>query len=777
MQPAAVSPTGLAITNPLVLYRALLATNRIAPDQGQLRLALHLQKVYERLKDYEPTVEYSHRLRQLNRIVPEQGDGVPDVKSIGTRGVWQSLLAQKEKRESLALTRSLTSHELAKSLDSPRGLMLHGEVGTGKSMLVDLFADCLPNKKKRRWHFNTFMLETFAKLEHLRMSRSTRASLRDGEDDHSLLWLARDIIKTSPILFLDEFQLPDRAASKIMSNLMTSFFQLGGVLIATSNRMPEELAKAAGVEFGRPPAHQQSLRWRLGMTDERDRAGIPQNPYGRGEFGEFLDVLKARCDIWEMDGGKDYRRREADSKAKNESGPISPATTDDRSHITTIGPGHYTSSTGAVESDVTKPTPGILPTHYFIQPSVSSTETSQASYNSSLETAIQRATNYQSSPILWLPTSMRVYGRTVPIPRHLSSVTFWTFSELCGKTLGPADYITLASTFHTFIITDIPILTILQKNEARRFITLLDALYEAKCKLLITAAAGPDDLFFPETAVSKDATRKEGNEEEQFQEEDAVYPETFSEVYQDATAPFRPNISSYVDGLSSRSAPAEPQPVQPSYASPTLAPDALEDDPPNRARRTGDTYFSDQRDTHPPQAPSLPRSRQRSGPDFFQTTAFTGEDERFAYKRARSRLWEMCGEGWWARDEPGYGWWRPVPSSARPWEHSSSPLPISPNSMEGIGAEDGVAGEGMGPSRDVGEKDDSTFIQGAESASPFRTAKEPPPKISWTHVWGTVRWGKKAGAWGKGIEGLEERRLEKEQVKGDGDGKGKGGSE
>jgi protein AFG1 len=86
--------------------------------------------------------------------------------------------------------------------------MLHGEVGTGKSMLIDLFQDCLPNRKKRRWHFNTFMLDTISRLEQLRKSSQSGNGLHD---EYSLLLVARDLIETSPILFLDEFQLPDRA--------------------------------------------------------------------------------------------------------------------------------------------------------------------------------------------------------------------------------------------------------------------------------------------------------------------------------------------------------------------------------------------------------------------------------------------------------------------------------------------------------------------------------------------------------------------------------------
>ncbi|EOD47526.1 putative mitochondrial atpase protein [Neofusicoccum parvum UCRNP2] len=524
--------TGVAITNPLVLYRALLATNSIRPDPAQHRLALHLQKLYERLKDYEPTTEYSHRLHQISRAVGTNGRAKTsdddDASDVRPRGFWSSLLAQKEKRDSLALTRVLTSHEQAMLLDSPKGLMLHGEVGTGKSMLIDLFADCLPNRKKRRWHFNTFMLETLAKLEALRRTRSSAFSSKSVfDDEHSLLVLARDMIETSPILFLDEFQLPDRAASKIMSNLMTSFFHLGGVLIATSNRMPEELAKAAGMEFTPPPNRMDSLKWRLGGRGKSENMFV-----GRGDFAPFLDVLKARCEY-----------------------------------------------------------------------------------------------------------------------------------PLVTNQLGPADYITLASTFHTLILTDVPVLSLLQKNEARRFITLLDALYEARCKLLITAAAGPDDIFFPESQKPINAPT---NPQDQAIDQDAVYSETFSDIYQDATAPFRPNISSYDP---SNPQPAyEPEPlIDRTHArlqGILLADDALEDDPPNRVRRgTSTGSFGADRDfdvMH--RAGTGSHGRRRAGaPDFGQAGVFTGEDERFAYKRARSRLWEMCGARWWARDDgPGRAWWRPV---------------------------------------------------------------------------------------------------------------------
>ena len=148
--PATPTSTGVAITNPLVLYRALVATKRIDPDPAQHRLALHLSKLYERLKDYEPIIQYSHRLNQISHALgstPGQtakytSDNGP---SSGPRssGVFGSLFQQKRERDSLALTRVLTSHEAALELDSPKGLMLHGEVGTG--MLLTFMIENLWN--------------------------------------------------------------------------------------------------------------------------------------------------------------------------------------------------------------------------------------------------------------------------------------------------------------------------------------------------------------------------------------------------------------------------------------------------------------------------------------------------------------------------------------------------------------------------------------------------------------------------------------------------------
>ncbi|KAG9898879.1 hypothetical protein KCU98_g10292, partial [Aureobasidium melanogenum] len=741
MSLSSIPNTGVAITNPLVLYRALLATNRITQDPAQHRLAIYLQKLYDRLKDYEPTVEYKHRLDQITRAVgPSVNTNVePDPQK---RGVWQSLLAQKEKRDSLALTKVLTSHEAAMNLDSPRGLMLHGEVGTGKSMLIDLFADCLPNRKKARWHFNTFMLDTFAKLELLRRNRLTRLPQAAGADveEHSLLWLAREMINTSPILFLDEFQLPDRAASKIMTNLMTSFFQLGGVLIATSNRMPEELHKAAGMAFP-PPSRLQSLTQRLGMG--RATKGKSENMFaGQGEFAGFLEVLKARCEIWEMSSGKDYRRYEANSQA-----PPPIAEEDRFEDVTDVEAFESNSAVSGIPEETAKQEPETqidairAPAYFLITPGPTASEEERTAFQTKVSEAEQTLLGTAASSINWTPSSIRVYGRTIPIPRSHNGISSWTFSELCASNLGPADYITLASTCHTIILSDVPILSLLQKNEARRFITLLDALYEARCKLLITnASAGPDEIFFPEKSTT------EG------QNQDAVYAETFAEAYQDATAPFRPNILS--SNPDYRETSPEPQPdYTHSRFENLLAADSLEDDPPNRIRR-----LSEQGERGPidPDDDSRMRGLRQgnSSPDFSNVKSFTGEDERFAYRRAQSRLWEMCGRKWWDRAEQG--WHKPLPASVRSWETSTSSASASASSGSAAFTEAGGNDAKMGTSRNVDQVNDEIMFR--HGASPFRRSEEPPPKFSWTHVWGTVKWGKKAGAWGQGVDGLKDRK-------------------
>ncbi|KAG6203209.1 hypothetical protein E4U50_005807 [Claviceps purpurea] len=636
--------TALTITDPLAKYQTLLRAGVYSPDPAQHRLARHLQVVYRRIKDYSPQEEYRQRLNQVARFTEpqaaadrDQDDG--NILALRHHSIWRNPLfkhllpssSSAASPDSLALIRVLSDHETAMEIDSPKGLFVSGEVGTGKSMLLDLLAEGLPTEGKRRWHFNTFMLYIFSQLDKHRKSLGA-GSEGSATSEFSLVWMAKKLVDESPILFLDEFQLPDRAASKILSHLFVSFFQLGGVLVASSNRMPDELQNATGMDY-RSASGGGFIRKFFGGGNDARRGGDLYGP--SSDFANFLNVLKARCDFWHMEGATDWRRKEekgvsvsvpssavglgVDAVDANESSPTSDAPTAEEASTKRKVPVHYHLHDGE----------DALP-----------------------QKLVQDAVGWHNSdPVPWQESALVVYGRRVVAPQHYNGSVFWTFDQLV-ESFGPADYITMASSYHTFIIDRVPILTVLHKNEARRFITFLDALYEARCKLVILRAQRPpDDLFFPENKKAASAGTKDGESINSGDvHADATYSETVAEVYQDQTSPFRPNVS-YYDTESSTA-----------------------------------KYNADQDSDF---------GLQKKKIDFGNTSAFTGEDERFAYKRATSRLWELCSAAWHARTGD---WWQPLPLEARHWEGGPRSQPLS--AMD-VATTKRDAGEKMGESVDI----------------------------------------------------------------------------
>jgi cell division protein ZapE len=114
--------------------------------------------------------------------------------------------------------------------------------------------------------------------------------------------------------------------------------------------------------------------------------------------------------------------------------------------------------------------------------------------------------------------TLRVKGREIPLARHANGVARVTFKEMCGRPLGAADYLALARAVRVLVLTDVPVLDRAHHNEARRFVTLIDALYEARTRVIVQAAAEPEGLYpagtgafeFARTASRLEEMRSEG---------------------------------------------------------------------------------------------------------------------------------------------------------------------------------------------------------------------------------------------------------------------------
>lgn len=93
------------------------------------------------------------------------------------------------------------------------------------------------------------------------------------------------------------------------------------------------------------------------------------------------------------------------------------------------------------------------------------------------------------------PLTLTNKGRSILIPRHSNGIGRASFADLCAKPLGASDYLLLAQSVAVLMIDDVPVLGRARNNEAKRFVTLIDALYEARRPLVISAQAEPDDLY------------------------------------------------------------------------------------------------------------------------------------------------------------------------------------------------------------------------------------------------------------------------------------------
>jgi cell division protein ZapE len=280
-----------------------------------------------------------------------------------------------------------------------RGLYVHGGVGRGKTMLMDMFFRVVPLRKKRRAHFNEFMTDV-----HDRIAAHRRA-VKDGKakGDDPIPPVAAAIASESRLLCFDEFTVTDIADAMILSRLFTALFAEGVVLVATSNVAPENLYK---------------------------------DGLNRALFLPFLDVLEQHVEVVTLDTPVDYRLLKLNAL------PV---------YLTPLGPetDRRMDEAWAAICDDRKPE----------------------------------------------PFEIELMGRSIHVDAACGDAARFTFADLCDAPLGARDYLALTDRFDTFVIDHVPVLDQTRRNPAKRFILLVDTLYDRHKRVIISAEAAPDDLY------------------------------------------------------------------------------------------------------------------------------------------------------------------------------------------------------------------------------------------------------------------------------------------
>ncbi len=272
----------------------------------------------------------------------------------------------------------------------PRGVYLWGGVGRGKSFIMDAFYATVPLKRKTRLHFHEFM-------------RGVHAALRDvrGQAD-PLDEVARRIARRHRLICFDEFHVSDVADAMILHRLLLRLFALGTTFVMTSNYEPSTL-------------YPDGLH--------RDRI-LPA-----------IDLIYARLDVLNVDGGTDYRRQTLSAV---------------RSYITPLGPAADTEMQAIFE---------------------------------------RLSAGHRREPVL------EIEHRSLRALAHGEHIVWFDFDTLCGGPRSQNDYLTLAGRFDTIMLSDVPCMGPRQASAARRFTWLVDVFYDHKIKLILSAEGPPDTLY------------------------------------------------------------------------------------------------------------------------------------------------------------------------------------------------------------------------------------------------------------------------------------------
>lgn len=286
-----------------------------------------------------------------------------------------------------------------KSAAPPRGLYIHGKVGRGKTMLMDMFFEASGVAHKRRAHFHEFMADVHERIYEYRQ-QVARGDIPDGD---VMALTAQSIVEEAWLLCFDEFHVTDIADAMILGRLFAKLFELGVVVVATSNVEPENLYK---------------------------------DGLNRALFLPFIAHFTEHMEVLQLDARTDFRMEK------------------------------------------------LAGLKTWLVPADKAAE-------AALDQAFARLTG--NAPAT--PRDIAIKGRVLHVPRQAAGVARFDFRDLCDKPLAASDYLRLAHDYHTLMIDRVPVLDYDQRNIAKRFITLIDTLYDNSVKLMASAAADPLSLY------------------------------------------------------------------------------------------------------------------------------------------------------------------------------------------------------------------------------------------------------------------------------------------
>jgi cell division protein ZapE len=279
-----------------------------------------------------------------------------------------------------------------------RGLYIHGDVGRGKTMLMDLFFAASAVNRKRRVHFHEFMADVHERVHVYRQKIKTDELAGDP-----IALTATALAEEAWLLCFDEFHVTDIADAMILGRLFTRLFEAGVVVVATSNVEPGELYK---------------------------------DGLNRALFVPFIALLRQHMDVVRLEAPKDFRLEKFSGQ------PVWYVPADEDAEV-------------------------------------------------ALDMAWQRLTGTLSGE----PVEIAAKGRIIRVPEAAKGVARFSFRQLCAQPLGASDYLRIAREFHTVILENIPVMDYPQRNEAKRFIALIDTFYDNAVKVVASAQAEPPSLY------------------------------------------------------------------------------------------------------------------------------------------------------------------------------------------------------------------------------------------------------------------------------------------